>query len=1218
MVSMFTQDAINAEIRHRERITFIPSKMERSLRWFIYNPNYNNMVQTFTHKSGTGISLAVAILFNAFPVLCHSQDIVPADAESGTAQYDMKYKIKGMSPQTASMIMYDKIPVLQNSGRLDLSIPVIHFQDPDFDFPISVRYNSEGFRPNEPDNFVGRDWSLECGGIIYREVKGKPDEMLADPVTAGFLWNLKYARRNPAKVKKDMLSGSPLSYIGTTLVEDALAFKDNDYQGEFSSDIYHFNFGKHSGKFMIDFDGSVIVSGNDGGHYEVDISRYKLGPTGEYDSEIRITTDDGYVYCFGGSYGAVDYTALVWENVALPVMTKNRISGFYLSKIIAPNGRKLEITYMGEDIEQDYHDRPALLAIDDRYDELIRKGYNIYYSYSAVPATSTAVNNSIVPISIGTNIIDVNYRPSPLITEDGIRQTLSKIALIRRISTDDKEISFSYSGRNEVQFKDRSVSRFGKSCGARLQSVSMRSLINGYTIERTTFTHYYQNNAYMFLQAISNSIEGKHTFEYNSISTQPCTKNIDYWGYSRHESAKPQGILPKVPEGISNDAESANDIEYISDERSPMFNNFSASLLNRVTFPTGGYMTIKYEQNDYSSYFVKNTSTSFRKTLVDGKVNYPCGGARVYQLELKDKDSNVQKRTVYKYTDYPDEFRSSGILAFMPQYYHIWRTCGLNGLSYFLQDSSDGFNMGEYENPIVRYSTVTEYTTDSEIIISGPKMPEGMGISPSSPDQQISLDISVGEPDYRFPGKDLAEKELSRWTFKIEASKDDKCSGYISIYKIGKGTVYEKKITGSKYNYNDYNETMNPVKKFGAGRYVIEIGKTGSTYVRFDPYNPNLTTTKVNGYATVTRYTDHHTNPDDYPEEKLIFQCRNLLEPTSVMPRPELDREYLRHNFLEPEDRSVERGKNREQILLNDAGDTVQTVYYVYARFGEDKIGIYAAERPVVANAITASLFVSINREHFYSYKPITCITTNYDIQSRTNYSRNEYWRYNSEGYMTKYSMLIDAKDLSETHYYYCHEMQDCDICNYGKIKEIINEVSGEEGRRRRNHIVYAYNDKGKISSVEEYGGNSEMIGYEHFSGFDRYGNPTCSETIDGLKTTYIWGYWGKYPVAVIDNASPEEVSAILGSELYMLSDNGEKMIEQVDALRELLPEAMVTTYTWIPLVGMAKVTDPSGTSTSFSYDNSNRLLSETFRRDGGRRELIKSYKYNILNGISL
>lgn len=65
---------------------------------------------------------------------------------------------------------------------------------------------------------------------------------------------------------------------------------------------------------MIDFDGSVIVSGNDGGHYTVDISRYKLRDTNEgCDSEIRIKTDDGYTYCFGGSYGAVDYVALVWK-----------------------------------------------------------------------------------------------------------------------------------------------------------------------------------------------------------------------------------------------------------------------------------------------------------------------------------------------------------------------------------------------------------------------------------------------------------------------------------------------------------------------------------------------------------------------------------------------------------------------------------------------------------------------------------------------------------------------------------------------------------------------------------------------------------------------------------------------------------------------------------------------------------------------------------------
>ena len=135
------------------------------------------------------------------------------------------------------------------------------------------------------------------------------------------------------------------------------------------------------------------MSGNDGGHYTVDISRYKLRDTNEgCDSEIRIKTDDGYTYCFGGSYGAVDYVALVWERVKLPVIAPNRISGFYLSKIIAPNGRELKISYLGEDIAQEYHDKPALLIEDGRYNELIEKGYNKYYSYSATPTKSLSID----------------------------------------------------------------------------------------------------------------------------------------------------------------------------------------------------------------------------------------------------------------------------------------------------------------------------------------------------------------------------------------------------------------------------------------------------------------------------------------------------------------------------------------------------------------------------------------------------------------------------------------------------------------------------------------------------------------------------------------------------------------------------------------------------------------------------------------------------------
>lgn len=1166
-------------------------------------------------KSGTKTCLIVASILNASYVLCQPLNSATRSSDSAPESYSMQYKIKGMSPQTASMIMYDKIPVLQNSGRLDLSIPIIHFQDPDFEFPISVRYDSEGFRPNEPDNFVGRDWSLECGGLIYREVKGKPDDMPSDPTTAGFLWNVQLSKRDPETVKKNLLSGSPLSYIGTFLTEDALAFKDNSYQGEFSSDIYHFCFGGHSGKFMIDFDGSVIVSGNDGRHYTVDISRYRLWTEGQgYSSEIRISTDDGYTYCFGGSYGAVDYIALVWEPESFPVwpiLTKNRISGFHLSRIIAPNGRELKISYLGEEINQEYHDKPALLIEDGRYDELINKGYNRYYSYVAAPFKSQAVNCFLY-----NSYINVDYTTSPLIREEGIRQTLIKAAIISKISTDDTEIVFSYASRNNVKIDGSYISKFGMSCGARLVSVSMKSKKSGRTIETTSFKHSYQRNAYMFLESICNSVEGTHSFEYNSVSSSPCTENIDYWGYCRKESASPQGILPEVTSSLYYYDMSSNDIEYIGDERSPIFNDVSSGLLKRITFPTGGMADITYEQNEYASYFVKNSSTSYRKTLVDGDINHPCGGARILKLEFKDNNMDIVKRTIYKYTDSPDNARSSGILSYIPQYYHIWRSKGIQRGDYFLLYSSDGFCPAENSNPFVTYSTVTEYTSDSEIQTTRPDYPHGMAISPTENDKTISQTTEIGLPDPAFPDKEQADEQFCRWELTIEPPRDDNGSGRISIYKMGTGTVFDKTVNGDSDQYVRYYETINPVKQFGPGRYVIELTKTGLTYVRFDPYSPDISASHVDGYATVTRYTDYHTNPDEYPADNMIFQCKDMLSPDSAIPAPELDGEYLRHNFLEPVDRSLERGQVLSQTLLTDTGDTVQTVDYAYVRLESGKFGLYAAERPVVVNAITASLFASINKEPFYSYKPVGRFTKTYDIISGSCHTQCEHWRYSNEGYMTRHSIDVNAEDMKETYYKYCHQMEDYDKRFYGKLGEEAVELNGPEGTCSRVLTRYFYNDKGKISSVEVCNSSGEVIAYEHFSGFDRYGNPTGSLNNSGLRKTYIWGYCGRYPVAVIENASPEEVSDALGFALETISQDGEKYMPQINSLRASMPEAMVTTYSWIPLVGMSEKKDPSGTSTLFSYDSANRLESERIAIGGEINEPIKSYMYNLVNGI--
>lgn len=279
------------------------------------------------------------------------------------------------SPGLADMIRYGKTSVSMYSGRLDLQIPLTVVEDKDFSFPISLSYNSSGFMPAKNDGLVGLNWSLSCGGFIRREVKGIPDDKpiyynSEGPTEYGFMYFLK----NKNKLIHKNVVENPDSYMAEgdffTIGEDWTRMKINSFENNLrdkldvldaSSDIYHFSFGDHSGKFTIKFDGSVNVISNDGRKYDIDLSDYSYATfNGESKaSKIVITTDDGYKYIFGGTYDAMEYS-LQWQH-AKPNAGGGNWDGFYnlmksgyfyitissfnISQIIAPSGRTLDIEY---------------------------------------------------------------------------------------------------------------------------------------------------------------------------------------------------------------------------------------------------------------------------------------------------------------------------------------------------------------------------------------------------------------------------------------------------------------------------------------------------------------------------------------------------------------------------------------------------------------------------------------------------------------------------------------------------------------------------------------------------------------------------------------------------------------------------------------------------------------------------------------------------------
>lgn len=82
-----------------------------------------------------------------------------------------------VTPQTAEFMKQGIFPVSLYTGKVNVSMPLYQYKDPDFEIPVTISYGSDGFQPGKHSGFVGHDWILNAGGCITREIYNLPDEM---------------------------------------------------------------------------------------------------------------------------------------------------------------------------------------------------------------------------------------------------------------------------------------------------------------------------------------------------------------------------------------------------------------------------------------------------------------------------------------------------------------------------------------------------------------------------------------------------------------------------------------------------------------------------------------------------------------------------------------------------------------------------------------------------------------------------------------------------------------------------------------------------------------------------------------------------------------------------------------------------------------------------------------------------------------------------------
>lgn len=1133
------------------------------------------------------------------------------------------------------------------TGAVNVSIPVYTYKDPDFEFPISLNYVSQGFVPNMPVGSLGADWFLNTGGVITREVNGVPDEYWR-------MWGNKedgWSTSDKLEWHKDrwqwreaLGGGINKPYIGYTFNEQhgyyflhrlmmkngisnlpeipkltdirrknsrffSFVLNSQNYpylqQGdtriESSPDVFSFNFMGHRGKFHMSGGDVVVYETSDpNGEYTVDLSGfgyYEENNTGINEtSEIVIKTGDGYIYTFSslyehkwdqyGTYATTGYTPLDGQDINVICREPNMYREWKLTKITSPSGKKVHLKYQiinhsvvipvaskSTNKHVDYQDYTGknlteLSGVNDLPET--PKGRGDDTSDSGV-ATHHFTTSRLKSINVGNCDINFNYNSKNIseISAAAVQYQYSepkRIALLRPANGSDTASLALRSMRTEYHGELRSitVSHDKKS----VKSITMQYDSLGTGVQKK-----------LFLKGVA--IPGTGTYKmryYTGEFPINGTPAVDYWGFLNgnrwdHKHLMDLGELTK-PLKFGEPIDLGR--------RAPNPNWAHLGMLNTIVYPAGGFSVFEYEPNEASTYV--------RRNLIENE-GFPI--QRPYSIKYKIKDSIssggyrdslahcVGGLRVKRVTTYRQPFNADGTTSYQLNATEDSVNKNDYTIKEYIYDKGNVLNFPEYQTyrrSVQFHFERAQYPKShwwkyragvAIVIINSPKYP-GDKFDPNNPKHYSDewwdfQEYLAWEAD---PGNTIVDTK--RISFYGRVCKDPfNLPIYSNRTHIEYGRVTEKSSDGS---YKVYNFT---------------------TYSDIKDRMP---------YRTRTVY--------DNEGDILDYKNRPIYD---SIPRSNVD------NFLKkPVSKAFLRGKLKRVESYDANGTLVAAEYY----------------KPSTAPLKYTKEWVCAD---IFAYEAIR-YADNYKLGSKTEsqYFTNPSGRRDSVSVTTSYSYndLGQVNEINRTHTDGTTEKTTINYLSSTTAESSSESLMVEDNMRKFPKSVYKYIDNPVLSGagyklVEgakyKYSGGKPSSVYKVVSGspdkeileesylYDGIGRPIQKTDKKGIRTSYVWGYKGMYPVAVIEDAPyySSITRAILGTTILNASLDLDEGLEpnQETTLRKMT-QGRVTTYKYDPLVGMTEMTDPVGRKTFYTYDKCGRL--EFVKDEDGN--ILNKYKYSPMN----
>lgn len=1067
------------------------------------------------------------------------------------------------SPEAAAFLKYGEYPVDLSTGVPNISIPIYTIDIGDFQMPISLDYHASGIQVSQEATWVGLGWNLNVGAQIILSARDGVDENIPtinDVPDANAI--LAYWESNPFYFNP---SGPPGAHLEDSKVKDVYNISSPTVNGNF----YIRNAISHD----------IVVFPPDA--FKVEMN---CGTPGN-PILFRVTDKLGNTYLFTGE-----------KELSVVSMTHSDMytSTWYASEIQTPKNGKLILKY------QD----------DGAHNEVsVMQNVAVHIDGIMGGQSGCSLNESN---SVGTI---VEHHPMTTTYAKKISEILFNDGTSRVLFTkvDDRQDLLDSSDNGYLKF---------------VQVQQLNPATNSFVTKKgfdfdysyfTASTGPPTQRLRLKLNTVTDMITGEETKMTYSSTNLPAkdSKSIDFYGY--FNNASNIDLIPPIRLQLNP---ALYTIGHANRSVNPDW--LDACMLTEIQYPSKGKTKFTYEPNTYqgvdemsvytehilddhllqgsgTAHVAHQTIETFGPdftplcTLPNPNVNPECVQYRVIPFETIDSDATLSFQ-IFNNGDVPNSEAK----------HHYARVRILD--------------MGAQEIWTSEPKLATETITHTfHHLNSGVILLEAYGAIMSIKDTQL-----------RYFNHDLVPKNVLTKGLRIKSIESFQNNNDAEpvlakrySYTDGNGKssgmlanngLSSSFITPSTTSYNfhicpencptcsavDYHTTYN-VQSFTRGG--IEGNTVVYKYVREESYDRDG---NINGY---TQY-EFNVCPDEQPLGTSTVAVQTNWKRGKLINKSEYrtidgltELVHSEANTYKEDSRKTVfysgfKSFNHRLLGFFVTGNNIQLTPFQYQVF-RSSFGI-----PYNASEINEVMQINIPILWYYQDSSVSTDyfydathhlsgtlekTTNYFFDNPDHLQLTRTETSGSDGRFHKAISYYPGDLLSEPFMPY--------LVSKNRIAEVIKseEYLDDEPLSARNTM---YNDWGNNivapEIIQSSKGNRPLEKRMIYNLRNDRGNPLQVQMVDGMVTSYIWGYNGTKVVAKIENKKYYDIDPQLRNHLIGTSDFDleSNVISSLNELRVApgMSDAMVSGFTYIPLIGVSTIIDPKGQKSVYQYDAQGRL----------------------------